>query len=120
PAQPVLLEPIAGAQATSDTPVFRIQNAKGFDAGQAEYVFTIQSADGARILQTFTLAAGAQKTAAIPPVKLPRGLTLGWTVTGRSAQGSVTSARETFRTPAVACLSGRDPFAKAVVDWVVP
>jgi hypothetical protein len=120
PAQPVLIEPLGGAQVTSDTPVFKVQNAKGFDSGQAQYTFVITNASGTRTLQTFTIPAGAQKTAAIPPSKLPRSLNLTWSVTARGPQGTVTSPSATFRTPAVACVSGRDPYAKAVVDWFVP
>src|SRR5262249_54060318 len=51
---------------------------------------------------------------------LPRGMHLTWTVTAKSATAEVASAVGSFRTVSVACLSGRDNFAKSVVDWYVP
>lgn len=120
PPRPVPLAPTGGIQVTSDTPTLSVRNAKGYDAGQAEYTFHLRNQDGTRELLTLKTPAGWGTTSVTPTLPLPRGLRLTWLVTARAAASEVTSDTATFRTVAVACLSGRDPYAKSVVDWWVP
>jgi hypothetical protein len=100
--------------------MFTVQNAKGFDSGQATYVFHVLNQDGQKELATISVPAGSAVTQATPADVLPRGHILTWNVTASSAAGSVSSETATFRSAVVPCLSGRDPYAKSVVDWFVP
>lgn len=120
PARPVPLSPIGGIQVTSDTPTFTVRNAKGYDAGQSSYTFQVRSEDGTREFAALTVAAGLMATSATPATPLPRGRVLAWTVSAANGVGEVTSDPATFRSNAVLCISGRDPYAKTVVDWFVP
>ncbi len=120
PAVPQLLSPADGTQLTTDTPTFSVQNAKGFDAGQATYTFHIRSEDGSKELVALAVPAGSRATSAAAPSPLPRGHVLSWSVTAKNATAEVASGVARFRTNAVPCLSGRDPYAKSIVDWFVP
>jgi hypothetical protein len=120
PAQPVPLSPVGGVQVTTDTPSFSVRNAKGFDSGQAEYTFHIRNEAGDREIAALTVPAGRSATTATLAAPLPRGRVLAWNVTAHGSAGDVASANATFRTLAVECLPGRDPYAKSIVDWFVP
>jgi hypothetical protein len=112
--------PTGGTTATTDTPTFVVQNAKGFDAGQALYAFVVRNRDGSREIVSFTVPAGSGTTSATPPSSLPRGLSLTWAVVAQGAGGEAQSDTASFQSRAVDCLSGRDAYAKAVVDWWLP
>jgi hypothetical protein len=117
PAIPVAVAPAAGAAVTADRPTFTVRNALGYDEGAASYTFELATASGNRGLGTVTVPAGRGTTSATFAEPLPRGLVLSWRAVARSAAGSeVASVRVTFRPPAVACLSGRNPYAKAVLE----
>ncbi|MBI3932426.1 MAG: hypothetical protein HY317_03355 [Acidobacteria bacterium] len=121
PAQPQAISPAEGARATSDTPTLSVRNARGYDSGQAQYTFRVFNAGGTReLVDPVTVPAGRTTTAATLTTPLPRSLTVTWSVTAKGLAGEVTSTRFTFRTVAVECSSGRDPYAKAVVEWFVP
>jgi hypothetical protein len=119
PTLPVPLSPVGGAQAPTDTPVLMVQNARGFDLGQAQYTFRVFTASGARQLAETTVPAGPSTTSAQLGAPLPRGMQLIWNVTARSATSEVTSTFAGFRGPSVDCQPATDPFAKRVVDfWI--
>src|SRR5215470_15967829 len=80
PPKPVALSPVGGTQVTTDLPVLSVQNAKGFDSGQATYAFHILNQDGSKELATFSVPAGAATTQSAPPSSLPRGHILTWNV----------------------------------------
>src|SRR5262249_53350071 len=120
PPRPVPLSPVAGVQATTDKPPLTVQNAQGFDSGQATYTFHIFNQDGTKELATVTAPAGREMTQAVPAASLPRGHILTWNVTATNGTGSVSSDTATFRSAVVPCLTGRDPYAKSVVDWFLP
>jgi len=117
PASPVPLSPVGGIAVATDTPLLTVQNAHGFDAGQADYTFSVRTPSGVLPLADFTVPAGSGTTAATVPAPLPRGMLLAWSVTARGARGEATSAEATFRGPSVECLPTDDPYAKSVVDW---
>jgi hypothetical protein len=116
PAQPQALTPSNGAQVTTDTPTLSVQNARNFDAGQAQYTFEIATATGARAIASLTVPAGRGTTSATPGSPLPRGLVLSWRARATGAAGETVSATSTFRPPAVACDASGNAYAKAVVD----
>jgi hypothetical protein len=116
---PVLVSPAEGTQITSDSPTFTARNALGYDIGQAQYTFRLLTRSGAREIATATVPAGRHDTSATFGGAVPRGMHLTWTVTARSATAEVASAVGSFRSVSVACLSGRDNYAKSVVDWHV-
>lgn len=120
PARPEAVSPAGGAQITTDTPAFTVRNARGFDAGQATYTFRVATASGAREIASVTVSAGSGTTSATVAAPLPRGMTLTWVATARSAGGEVSSSPAQFRTVAVACLAGRGPYASSVVDFFLP
>ncbi len=105
---------------TSDTPTFTVQNARGYDFGQAEYSFRVFSASGAAELASVTVPAGSAATSARVPTPLPRGMWLSWSATARGTAGEVSSSPASFRGPGVECLGSADPYAKRVVDWWLP
>ena len=93
-AVPQGVTPAAGSEAASDTPPFTVQNASGFDAGQAQYTFEVSTAGKGRAVVQGTGPAGSGTTSFTPPGPLPRASQLVWTATARSPVGlSATSAR---------------------------
>jgi hypothetical protein len=114
------LTPEEGTQASSDSPTFSVRNAAGYDAGQAQYTFRVLTRSGSREIASTTVPAGSHTTRVVFADALPRGMSLTWTVTAKSATAEVASATGAFKTVSVACLSGRDPYAKSVVEWHVP
>ena len=121
PPQPVQVEPAAGASLDTDTPVFTVQNANGFDSGQADYTFWIIVASSEREVATVTVPAGQGTTSIQFPEPLLRGATLAWTVTTVNVSGEETaSGSRTFRLPPVECGVSDDPYAKVVEDFWVP
>jgi hypothetical protein len=117
PAAPVLLSPVGGAQVATDTPTLLVQNAQGFDLGQAEYTFRVFTASGAHQLAEATAPAGSGTTAVQLTDPLPRGMLLIWNVVARSATAEASSTYAGFSGPGVDCIAAADPFAKRVVDW---
>jgi len=121
PMRPVLLEPASGAQLDTDMPVFIVQNAVGYDGGEAQYTFRVAVAASDREVATLTAPAGSGKTSVRFPFALLRGAELAWSVVARRSTGElVESDRATFRLPSLVCPSPRDPYAKAVTEWWVP
>lgn len=120
PSLPVLQSPVGGTQVTTDSPTFTVRNAKGYDAGEANYAFRVAITPTNREIATLTVPAGSGTTSATFPTPLLRGALLSWRVTATSSAGQASSDTATFRLPPVACLSGRDPYAKRVVDWWIP
>ena len=107
-----------GTEASSDTPLFTVQNAQGFDAGQAEYTFVISTAGRGRNVATSTVAAGSRTTPFTPAGPLPRATSLVWEAIGRSGAGATSaSLRTPFRSRAVDCVAGGSPYGKAVVGF---
>jgi hypothetical protein len=120
-AKPTLMEPVNGARVTTDSPIFTIRNAQGFDGAAATYTFRVAVAPTDREVATVTVPAGSGSTSIRFDKPLLRGALLAWRATGRTASGSeVVSDSTTFRLPAVVCGSGQDPFAKSVVDSWLP
>jgi hypothetical protein len=118
PAVPQAVVPAAGADASSDTPTFTVQNASGFDAGQAQYTFRVVTGGKGRVVVESTVPAGNGTTSFTPTGPLPRASQLAWTVTARTPSGTTAvSAPVVFRTRAVECAPSGDRFAKSVVDW---
>lgn len=115
PDRPAPLSPIEGAQASRDRPTLLVRNARGFDAGQASYAFTLRTPGGRELLSA-SVPAGSGTTAFTPATPLPRGHRVEWSATASGAAGQVTSNTATFRTVSVSCLSGADAYAKSVVD----
>ena len=121
PPQPVQVEPAAGASLDTDRPLFTVQNANGFDSGQADYTFWITVSSSEREVATVTVPAGRSTTSIQFPEPLLRGATLAWTVTAVNASGEETgTGSRTFRLPPVECGLSGDPYAKAVEDFWVP
>jgi hypothetical protein len=121
PPQPVLVEPASGATLDTDSPIFTVRNADGFDSGQADYTFRVAVASTDRHVATLTVPAGRSRTSIQFPQPLLRGATLAWSVTAVTASGSaVASGSATFRLPPVDCVQTDDPYAKEVTDFWVP
>jgi hypothetical protein len=120
PMVPTLMTPAAGAQLTTDTPAFTVQNARGFNTPAASYTFTLLTRSGTRELGAVTVPAGRGTTSATFPAPLPRGMTLSWRVTAAGATGQVASSTATFTGPPVDCLSVAGAYGKAVVEWSIP
>jgi hypothetical protein len=119
-AEPVPLSPIGGAQVTTDTPAFTVQNARGFDRGQAQYLFEVVTQGSGTVVASMTVPAGSSTTVAAFTAGVPRGMSLSWRATAQGAAGQVASALALFRMPAVACQPLTDGWAKAVVDVRLP
>jgi len=117
PTLPVPLSPVAGAQVATDTPTLVVQNARGFDVGQAQYTFRVFTASGAHQLAEAAAPAGSGNTSVQLTTPLPRGMLLIWNVVARSATAEAGSTYASFVGPSVDCLAAADPFAKRVVDW---
>ena len=121
PVTPTLLEPPGGATLDTDTPFFTVRNARGFDAGQADYTFSVTVASTDRAVAQMTVPAGRTATTVQFPGPLLRGATLAWSVTAVSTSGSETgSGTATFRLPPVECGLADDPYAKTIEDFWVP
>jgi hypothetical protein len=121
PAKPELLDPASGAVLTTDTPSFVIQNAQGYDEGQAAYTIRVAVASTDREVATLTVNAGKGRTTAQFAGPLLRGATLAWRATGRATSGAeVQSDSSTFRLPPVECVATSDPYAKSVTDYWLP
>jgi hypothetical protein len=119
--RPVLLDPLAGSTLDSDTPVFVVRNAQGFDSGQADYTFRVSVASSDRDVASLTAPAGRGETAVRFPAPLLRGAVLAWSVVARDASGAeVASDSATFRLPPVDCRSTSTPYAKSVTGFWVP
>jgi len=121
PPQPTLVEPSSGATLATDSPIFTVRNASGFDAGQADYTFWVTVASTGRHVASLTVPAGRSTTSIQFPRPLLRGATLAWNVTAVTALGEETaSGTATFRLPPVECGSTSDPYAKTVEGFWVP
>src|SRR5262249_26367655 len=120
PVQPQLVEPAAGAVLSTDTPDFVVQNAQGYDEGQATYTLRIAVASTDRDVASLTVSAGKGRTTARFPGPLLRGATLTWRATARNTGGTeVVSDSRTFRLPPVQCAATSNPYAKTVTDsWL--
>ena len=118
--RPVLVEPVNGANVSSDSPTFTIRNAQGFDGSGATYTFRVAVASTDREVASVTVGAGSRSTSTRFDRPLLRGALLAWRATGRTASGEVVSDSATFRLPSVACASGQSPWAKSVVDFWLP
>jgi len=117
---PQPLTPVNNEQVASDTPTFTVRNAQGFDQGQANYKFRLLTLSGQREIAAVAVAAGSNRTSATFASPLPRGMTLTWTATAKSAAAEAASAVAQFRTASVVCGAATSPFAKSVVEWFVP
>jgi len=73
------MSPIDGAQVTTDTPVFTVQNAQGFDSGQAQYLFEVVTQGKGAVVASGTVPAGHSTTTA--SFAVPRGMSLAWRAT---------------------------------------
>ena len=62
PPQPELVEPTSGATLSTDTPIFTVRNANGFDSGQADYTFWVTVASTDRHVAMVTVPAGSGTT----------------------------------------------------------
>jgi hypothetical protein len=121
PPQPELVEPTSGATLNTDTPIFTVRNANGFDSGEADYTFWVTVASTDRHVAMVTVPAGSGTTSIQFPRPLLRGATLAWSVTAVTASGSETaSGSATFRLPPVECAETGDPYAKQVEGFWVP
>jgi hypothetical protein len=121
PMTPTLLEPVSGATLDTDTPLFTVRNALGFDFGEADYTFRVVVASTERHVAEVTVPAGRERTAIRFEGPLLRGATLAWSVTALSVAGAETaSGSATFRLPPVNCESTSDPYAKNVEGFWVP
>jgi hypothetical protein len=117
----VLVEPQSGATLATDTPVFTVGNAAGFDAGQADYTFWVTVASTGRHVATLTVPAGRSTTSIQFPDPLLRGATLAWSVSAVNTSAEETaSGSATFRLPPVECGAADDPYAKTVEGFWVP
>lgn len=116
---PVAISPVAGALVTVDSPTFVVQNAQGYDLGQAAYTIEVVTRGRGVVVASVTVPAG-QSTTSASAGALPRGLDLAWRATARSATASVASALETFRMPDVACPTGPTGYARTLVDVSLP
>jgi len=121
PARPELVSPAPGAQLATDTPVFTVLNARGYDQGEAEYRFRVSVAATGAEVAAATLPAGSGHTAMRFDTPLLRGTTLSWRVTAtRRGADAISSESATFRLPATQCPRPPTPFAQRVVDWWIP
>lgn len=120
PAVPMLITPAAGAQLTTDTPTFTVQNARGYNTPSTTYTFQVLTRSGGRDIATVTVNAGRGTTSATLPAALPRGMTLSWKVTATGTPGQVSSSTSTFTGPPVECLTVAGAYAKSVVEWFLP
>lgn len=116
PAAPVPITPMAGATVTVDRPTFTVQNARGYDSGQATYTFELATGSGTKVLATTSAPAGSGTTSATFADALPRGLSLSWRALARNATGEVASDRVVFQPAAVDCAGAGNRYAKAVVE----
>ena len=73
PPQPELLAPTAGASLDTDTPIFTVRNANGFDSGEADYTFWVTVASTERHVAALTVPAGSGTTSIRFPEPLLRG-----------------------------------------------
>jgi len=121
PSRPELVAPASGATLDTDTPVFVVTNARGFDSGGASYAFRVVVASTSRDVASVTVSAGRRQTAVRFPDPLLRGATLAWSVVARDAAGTeAVSDSATFRLPPVDCRRASDPYAKSVAGFWVP
>ena len=121
PPAPALLQPASGATLETDTPLFTVRNALGFDVGQADYTFWVTVASTDRHVAAVTVPAGRSTTSVRFDGPLLRGATLAWFVTAVSTSGAETaSASATFRLPPVDCGTTDDPYAKSIEGFWVP
>lgn len=119
PARPTAVAPTPGATVTTDDVTFTVQNANGFDQGQAEYTFRLTTASGTHPIATARVAAGAGSTSAT--LRVPRGMSLLWSVQAFATSGqSVESDVSRVSGAAVACGGSGDAHAKQVLDWFIP
>ena len=118
--EPVPLSPINDAQVTTDTPAFTVQNARGFDRNQAQYLFEVVTRGIGTVLASVSVPAGTTTTVATFTAGVPRGMNLAWRATAQGAGGQVASALAQFRMPAVACQPLTDGWAKSVVSVFLP
>jgi hypothetical protein len=116
PEVPVAVSPTDGATVDSLTPSLLVQNARGFDTGQATYEFDLLDGAGG-VLQRVDVPAGATRTEATIPRPLVRGVGYRWKAVGHAADRAVESATSSFEV-AVACGAG-DGYAQGVVDSFV-
>jgi hypothetical protein len=115
---PVPMSPIGGAQVTTDSPTFTVQNAQGFDFGQAQYRFEVLTQGKGVVVASMTVPAGRTTTSA--SFAAPRGMSVAWRATAIGAASQVASAVAPFTMPPVACEPLEDGWAKAVVDVFLP
>jgi hypothetical protein len=115
---PVPVSPIDGAQVTTDTPVFTVRNARGFDSGQGQYLFEVITLGKGTVVASGTVPAGHSTTTA--SFAVPRGMSLAWRATAIGPASQVASATALFKMPAVSCQPLGDGWAKAVVDVLLP
>ncbi len=102
----------------SDSPVFVVRNAKGYDGASALYMFHVAVASTDREVASVTVKGGTGQTAARFSTGLTRGALLSWRVTASAAgRSDVASGAATFRLPAVQCSATATRFAKRVTDW---
>jgi hypothetical protein len=121
PARPELVSPAPGAQLTTDTPLFTVLNARGYDRGEAEYRFSVGVAATGTEIAAATLPAGDGHTAMRFDKPLLRGATLSWRVTAtRRGTDAISSEPATFKLPATSCPRPPTPFAQRLVDWWIP
>jgi hypothetical protein len=112
------MSPIDGAQGATDSPTFTVQNAQGFDLGQAQYLFEVLTQGKGMVVASATVPAGRTTTAA--SFAVPRGMSLAWRATAIAAVGQVASSTALFKMPPVVCPPLGDGWAKAVVDVFLP
>ena len=115
---PVPVSPINGAQVTTDSPAFTVQNAQGFDSGQAQYRFEVVTQGKGTVVASATVPAGHSTTTA--SFAVPRGMSLAWRATAIGPASQIPSSTALFTMPAVACQPLGDGWAKAVVDVLLP
>ena len=61
---PVSITPAAGAQLTTDTPTFTVQNARGYNTPSTMYTFQVLKRSGAGEIASITVNAGRGTTSA--------------------------------------------------------
>jgi hypothetical protein len=115
---PVPVSPIDGAQVATDSPTFTVQNAQGFDSGQAQYRFEVVTQGKGTVVASGTVPAGHSTTTA--SFAVPRGMSLAWRATAIAAAGQIISSTALFKMPAVACQPLGDGWAKSVADVFLP
>jgi hypothetical protein len=120
PAVPVLVMPAAGAQLTTDTPTFTVQNARGYNTPASSYTFHLLTRSGAKEIAAVTVTAGRGTTSATFATPVPRGMGLSWRVNATTAGQQVESATASFTGPPVECLTVGGAYAKSVVEWFLP